>query len=149
MKRHLFIALFAATMIGAIGCTQPKNGNSQNATAASEEQTMQNVNEEDSILGVFSGTLPCADCGGKKMSLTIANDGTYHLEYEYLDKSSEGTIEENGTYNVINDSIIETITPSSGNKTYYVRINEDLMLSDSLGTINQGELANLYILKKQ
>lgn len=149
MKNRLFIALSAATMLGIVGCSQPKKGNVQNETSPSE-QTTQSVSKENKLLGVYKGTFPCADSEGKKVSLTIAEDGTYHLEYEYLnEKDNDGVIEENGTYRILNDTIVETTTPSSGNKSYYVRLHEDLMLSDSLGTINKGELAEMYILKRQ
>ena len=40
-------------------------------------------------------------------------------------------------------------TPSSGELIYYVQVENGLMLSDSLATVNQGELAEHYILKKQ
>ncbi len=53
--------------------------------------------------GVFSGTLPCADCPGIDTEITLNRDGTYTLHQVYRDRGgsfdSDGTwtAEENGT----------------------------------------------------
>ncbi|MFC5569330.1 copper resistance protein NlpE [Lysobacter yangpyeongensis] len=53
--------------------------------------------------GVFSGTLPCADCPGIDTTLTLNRDGTYALHGAYQGKPGNGfdgdgtwTAEENG-----------------------------------------------------
>ena len=51
---------------------------------------------------------------------------------------------------MIGDSIIELITPSSGEKTYYRMLNnKQVMLSDKEGTVNKGSLAEHYVLNKK
>lgn len=143
-----FIAAFAAiSLVSLVGCnSQQKN----NATEQHTVVTTRHIPTEEEIFnlfGTYEGTLPCADCGGKEMSLTIMDDGTYTLKYQYLD-SDEGEIEEIGTYSVFDDVIVETVTPSSGEKSYYKNINDNLVLCDSVGNISEGELADLYVLKK-
>ena len=146
MKKFLFTAVVAAAVIGTASCSQQKKGSNHNV----ESQSQFSVQKEDmdsAIFGTYKGTFPCADCGGKDIALTISEDSTYCLKYQYQDRN-EGQIEENGTYYILNDSIIVTVTPSSGYKTYYKYIDGNMELSDSLGTSNQGELAKFYVLKK-
>ena len=53
--------------------------------------------------GVFSGTLPCADCSGIDTTITLNRDGTYTVHESYQGKPGNGfngdgnwTAEENG-----------------------------------------------------
>ena len=55
-----------------------------------------------------------------------------------------------GFSHIIGDSIMELVTPSSGEKTYYRMLNNrQVMLSDKEGTISQSLLAEHYILNKK
>ncbi|WP_165967304.1 copper resistance protein NlpE [Luteimonas aestuarii] len=47
--------------------------------------------------GMFSGTLPCADCPGIDTRLHIADDGTFHLTEAYRDRGNAQTA---GTWTV-------------------------------------------------
>ena len=49
------------------------------------------------------------------MDLTINEDGTYCLKYQYQDKE-ERLVEEKGTYSILDDILVVTVTPSSGEK---------------------------------
>lgn len=147
MKKILFSVVIAMTMTATVGCSQSnkktiKKESSENIVSVQKDEVTAD------IFGTYRGTFPCADCGGKDISLTISNDGTYCLKYKYQDKD-EMTVEENGTYTILDDIIIETITPSSGNKTYYKYVNGNLVLSDKEGTVNEGELADFYVLIKE
>lgn len=139
--------MVVAAMIGTIGCTEQKKENAQNVKTKSLV-TVHNESKDNIIFGSYTGTFPCADCGGKDVFLTIDEDGTYCLKYQYQDKN-EPLVEENGTYSILDGTLIVTVTPSSGEKTYYKFTNGNLMLSDSLGTLNDGELAEFYVLKKK
>lgn len=146
MKKNLISVMTVAAMIGTLGCTYQKKENAQNVRLYSQV-TGQDAKQASSIFGTYKGTFPCADCGGKDMNLTIHEDGTYCLRYQYQDKN-ERLVEENGTYSIFDETLVVTVTPSSGEKTYYKYIHGNLVLSDSLGTLHDGELAELYILKK-
>lgn len=100
------------------------------------------------LTGTFEGTLPAADCDGIQTILTVNADSTYTLKSEYLGVK-DGRFEASGVYHLLGNDLIELITPSSGEKTYYKRLESGYMLSDSLGTVNQGELAEHYILKQK
>lgn len=142
MKKVLILAaaIFALTSCG-------------NANQKTEEIAVANdstaVVEEINFFGQYEGTLPAADCEGIKTTLTVNRDSTYSLKSEYIG-IKDGTFETSGVYKMPNDSLLELITPSSGEKTYYrILDNEKVMLSDEKGTVNDGELAEYYILSKK
>lgn len=139
------VLIFAAAVIALTSCG--------NSTQKNDETTVANdstaVVEEVGFFGEYEGTLPAADCEGIKTNLVINNDSTYTLKSEYIG-IKDGTFETSGVYKMPNDSILELITPSSGEKTYYrILGNEKVMLSDEKGTINNGELSEYYILTKK
>ena len=140
------MALISATALMSASCSQTNDGSSKNRISLGNKEKVK-VLEENSLYGTFKGTFPCADCGGMDLSITINRDGTYSLKYKYQDKD-ERLIEECGVYSIHDKTLVETITPSSGEKTYYKFVNGNLVLSDSLGSINKGELAELYVLKR-
>ena len=146
MKRNLVSVMVVTAMIGIVGCTNQKKEGAQHVKSESRA-TESNVKQANTIFGTYIGTFPCADCGGKDMDLTINEDGTYCLKYQYQDKG-ERLVEENGTYSILDDTLVITVTPSSGEKTYYKYVHGNLVLSDSLGTVDNGELAELYVLKR-
>ena len=147
MKMNLVLAMVIAAMIGSVGCTNQKKHQSQKIESNSQV-IVQDLQQSNTIFGTYKGTFPCADCGGKDIDLTISEDGTYCLKYQYQDKD-ERQVEENGTYSIIDDTLVVTVTPSSGEKTYYKYMQGNLVLSDSLGTVNDGELAEHYVLKRK
>lgn len=139
------VLIFAAAVIALTSCG--------NSTQKNDETTVANdstaVVEEVGFFGEYEGTLPAADCEGIKTNLVINNDSTYTLKSEYIG-IKDGTFETSGVYKMPNDSLLELITPSSGEKTYYrILGNEKVMLSDEKGTINNGELSEYYILTKK
>ena len=79
-----------------------------------------------------------------------------HIRYQELARlcgtiwREDATFETSGIYHIIGDSIMELVTPSSGEKTYYRMLNNrQVMLSDKEGTISQSLLAEHYILNKK
>ena len=147
MKKNVVPVMVVAAMIVAAGCSYQKKDNAQDVKTESQG-TVQNEKDDNSIFGSYTGTFPCADCGGKDVDITINEDGTYCLKYQYQDKD-EGLIEENGTYSILDGKLVVTVTPSSGVKTYYKFTDGNLVLTDSLGTVNEGELAEFYVLKRK
>lgn len=139
MKKRILLAGIISTCILTTAC----NGSSQqkNTTETSEAQ-------KNEIFGQYEGVLPAADCEGIKTSLVINDDRTYYLRSEYIGEE-DAVFETNGVYNRPNDALIELVTPSSGEKTYYKVVANGIMLSDSLGTETKSELAEHYTLKKK
>ena len=152
MDRRLCLPLWmAALTMGIVGCAPGGNKSVkkdiQNSEVHHESATECCGVTSVNYFGIYEGIFPCADCSGKKIQLSIFEDGTYHLEYEYLDKGDR-VIEENGVYYLFNDTLLQTITPSSGEKTYYSIQAGAIVLCDSLGTLSDGPLKDLYVLKK-
>lgn len=142
-KVTLSFVVMAAIAMSLFSCN---NSGKQNSTVTQDSTSVVEA-ATNSFIGTYQGTLPCADCEGIKTTLTLNNDSTYSLKSEYLGKKGE-TFDENGEFNVTDNQVV-VLTATSGEKTYYKILNGEVALSDSLGQINDGELAENYKLKKQ
>jgi len=95
--------------------TLSATGNTEQANAISAIQTR------------YAGTVPCADCEGIKMILTLLNE-TYSLEETYLGKSdqalqSKGPMLIERGYEKDNDATLYILNPDSDTeKRYFVRL---------------------------
>jgi len=104
---------------------------------------------DTSYCGTYHGTLPAADCPGIKTVLTISSDSTYSLSSDYVGKK-DGQFVTSGVYHMRDGKLIELVTPSSGEKTYYkVKDSKSVVMTDSLGNEPEGETAKLYVLTKE
>ncbi len=94
--------------------------------------------------GIYKGTLPCADCGGIEIDLTLNKDKTFVYEVVYLDKV-DGTSVYKGNY-----TIKENILTIKADKfiNFFVGESSLIYLGDELKP-NTGKLSKYYILKKQ
>lgn len=114
----------------------------------SEEELVDGHNSENSLdwAGTYEGTLPCADCPGIKIELTINSDETFSMYQEYLDRDMKGT--ETGTFNWDEGGNIVTLTTENGREDLYQVGENRLFRLDPEGNRVQGELADHYILEK-
>lgn len=143
---RLAIIAVAATAV-VVSCTSAPTSQNDEAAKKDSIEVVENIAKAD-FLGTYEGTLPAADCEGIKTTLTLSEDSTYCLVREFLG-TQEPTAETNGVYHLIGQDLVELVTPSSGVKTYYKVIESGVALSDSLGTLNEGELAEYYKLKRK
>lgn len=99
--------------------------------------------------GTYQGTLPAADCPGIKTVLTIAADSTYTLSSQYIDRQAQPVVT-SGVYHLKQGGkLIELVTPSSGEKTYYkIKDAKSIVMTDSAGIEPQGPTAKFYVLKR-
>lgn len=137
----------AALALLTVSC----NGGKSESTSASDSTNVVTTSQDslpNTFAGLYIGTLPAADCEGINTTLQINADSTYDLRSEYIGKK-DGVFEQSGVYTIKDNKLVVLKTPSSGELIYYVQVENGLMLSDSLATVNQGELAEHYILKKQ
>ena len=132
MRFNRFNLLLVATAIitSMSGCTGSQKRTTQQEKESATMATTTVNTKNKNFYGTYEGTLPCADCSG------------------YLGRK-DGVFEESGIYNIVGENIIELVTPSSGEKTFYKILDGSVALSDSLGTLNGSELAEHYILKRQ
>lgn len=127
-------------------CGNGTKSNPANADSTTVETT-DTVSQDTTYCGTYKGTLPAADCPGIKTVLTIKADSTYSLTSDYINQKN-GHSEESGIYHK-NGDVIELVTPSSGDKTYYkVKDANSIIMTDSTGAEPQGETAKMYILTK-
>ena len=97
----------------------------------------------------YQGTLPAADCPGIKTVLTIAADSTYTLSSQYIDRQAQPVVT-SGVYHLKQGGkLIELVTPSSGEKTYYkIKDAKSIVMTDSAGIEPQGPTGKFYVLKR-
>lgn len=141
-----FLGLAVLTVLAA-SCNGGKSDSASTSDSTNVETTVED-SVTDAFTGLYKETLPAADCEGINTTLQINADSTYDLRSEYIGKK-DGVFEQSGVYAVKDGKLLVLTTPSSGELIYYVKVDNGVMLSDSLATINQGELAEHYILKKQ
>lgn len=99
--------------------------------------------------GTYRGTLPAADCPGIKTVLTIAADSTYTLSSQYIDRQAQPVVT-SGVYHLKQGGkLIELVTPSSGETTYYmIKDAQSIVMTDSAGIEPQGPTAKFYVLTR-
>ena len=97
--------------------------------------------------GTYSGTIPCANCEGIRVQLTINTDLTYCLTYLYLGKGSEVPETDSGTFSWSGDgSMIEL---QSEHYPPYYQVGENFLLQLDLDRKPiSGNLAQMYVLNK-
>lgn len=138
--------LWTACLVAITGCDSPQNHHSRIESGETKtEKQLENLN----FYGTYEGILPAADCEGIRTALTLNNDNTYVLRSEYIGEK-DAIFESKGSYHFINGRLMELAQSSSNEKSYYKILDgSKVMLSDKEGTVNQGVLAEYYILKKE
>ncbi len=140
-------------LMAGIALTLAACGGKNKQPAASTDSTQVAGSDtaaiDTSYCGTYRGTLPAADCPGIKTVLTISSDSTYSLSSDYVGKK-DGQFVTSGVYHMRDGKLIELVTPSSGEKTYYkVKDSKSVVMTDSLGNEPEGETAKLYVLTKE
>ena len=98
-----------------------------------------------SMSGSYSGMIPCADCEGIAVLMTLKDDKTYSLETLYLGKEKNQKENQKGTYKIKSDLLILDISDAPNQ----YRIGENYLLQlDMEGQEITGETAKMYKLVK-
>lgn len=98
--------------------------------------------------GVYEGTIPCADCEGIFTVLELSYDNTYVLTQTYLGSPEiENQFKERGNFSWNQAGSLIRLNTESGRFAFKVGENQLWML-DQKGAVIEGEMADLYILKK-
>jgi len=99
--------------------------------------------------GTYFGVVPCADCPGIETRITLNNDETYHIGWEYQDKDDEvfqlsGTFQWDADGGIITlGGLDEALFPNR------YRVGENRLFQlDKEGNVVTGDLATNYILNK-
>lgn len=109
----LFCIIFGATYILVSGFNWAGN------------EPVAEMNTENSLKGVYTGTTPCADCPGIKTTLTLSESAsghptTYTLSLDYIDRDTKYTEKGKWTQSIWKNKTLITLVPQdSAQVTYY------------------------------
>jgi uncharacterized lipoprotein NlpE involved in copper resistance len=139
--KKLILAMGLALTVLSTACGGGNTAPAPRETAAPTTDT--------AYCGTYQGTLPAADCPGIKTVLTIAADSTYTLSSQYIDRQAQPVVT-SGVYHLKQGGkLIELVTPSSGEKTYYkIKDAKSIVMTDSAGIEPQGPTAKFYVLTR-
>ena len=97
--------------------------------------------------GTYIGTLPCADCSGIEITITLFKSGEFELEEEYIEMSYKSTDRGTFEWNEDGNSIVLHGEQNKDPKFFKVGENQIIHL-DTKGNEITGNLTEAYILKK-
>jgi len=97
--------------------------------------------------GIYTGTIPAADCEGIDVKIALYNNGTYLVNYRYIGRgdhvyNSTGPFKWDVKGNII--TLVNKDIPP-----YYLVGKNTLTQLDMKGKAITGKLAEKYVLKKQ
>lgn len=142
MKHILKLMAVVAISAGIFACS-PKQ---QQETA--EPVAEEIVQAERAYVGTFVGELPCADCSGISVELTLNEDGTFAQKEVY--QGTDTKFETVGSYFLSPDgeSLI-TVKKHEPVSRFQIMEQGSLRMLDSEGQEITGEMAAKYVLTKK
>lgn len=149
MKTILF-SLFLFGLI-ATGCSSGASGTKNSETSA--DPTVPNPahttqNSQDWI-GIYKGTLPCADCQGIETTLELTKENTFILTSVYIGKADLGSSTAKGPFDWSDDYRAIRLQGFANKPDQYILGENTLTQLDMDGKVITGELADKYVLRKQ
>lgn len=102
------------------------------------------------VLASYSGTLPCADCEGIEVTLTLLSDSSFHKRNLYMGRKAEGPgsneFNDTGKYVMKGDTMVLNDVKDAPNK--YLKTDSGLVQLDLEGKRIRSKMANKYVLRK-
>lgn len=149
MKKHFIILFVIATTFSACqNPTKTKSDKDTNSFVVKQDSAFHDEhNTQNSVdwAGTYEGTLPCADCSGIHVILTIKMDGTYEKSEQYLEKGDP--FKETGTFTWTADGGSIILKEKNGESQF--KVGEGMMKKlDTNGKEIKGELEESYHFKK-
>jgi uncharacterized lipoprotein NlpE involved in copper resistance len=151
MKKTMLLVGISIAILGGCKNEVKKDTDSEENMETVDTTAVDSHNSENSLdwAGVYEGTTPCADCEGIKTTLELKKDNTYVLSQTYLGKFEEDPKEfgESGSFTWKDNGSVVVL--KSGDKTIQFKVEENqVRLLDLQGDVIDGDLADMYILKK-
>jgi copper homeostasis protein (lipoprotein) len=141
MKR-IFL-LTAVLIISFMACKQQK---STQLSAVDSHTTKTSVD----WAGVYTATLPCADCEAIKATMRLNNDLTFSYDWRYLGKEdSFNQVRGDFSWNDDGNSITLAFREKQSLPTFYAVGENVLVQRDLEGNPIDGELADMYTFTKK
>jgi len=159
MKFRLMFFVLLSAFFAFQACNTPSDeqgseaANGQETAASPQAQPL--VSGGDNSMnaldwnGIYTGTVPCADCEGIKTMVHLNKDKTYVVKTKYLGKSDEvftstGTF----TWNEAGNKI--TVEDGEEQRPQMYQVGENVLFHlDQDGNRITGDLASKYMLQKQ
>jgi uncharacterized lipoprotein NlpE involved in copper resistance len=144
MKKMFLVFIAAFSLLGLSAC-----GSTGKAIDAAH-------NSRNSVnwAGVYSGIIPAASGPGINVEITLDNDGTYNISYQYIDRGDEvftgmGTFQWDDAGSIITLDFGNTDKDAPAPFALYYQVGENTLFQlDMAGKKISGALADNYILKK-
>lgn len=150
MKKAVLIIGIAAITFVSCKNDEKKENPSEEITKTIDSIIVDSHNSENSLdwAGVYQGITPCADCEGIKTILELKPDNTFVLSQKYNGKlEGENEFTQTGKFAWNQEGTMVRLRTKSGGFQYKVGENQLWML-DEKGNIIEGDLADMYVLKK-
>ena len=140
--KKTFLTLSVLALM-AVSCNE--NNKKEEAQTAQTEMAEQKV-ETPFYVGTYTGVLPCADCDGNNITLTINEDS-----YSSKESSNKGSFEDKGSVSFNAETGVLTLKSDAGDgATILCKVKENaIVMLDMDGNEVVGELASHYVLTKK
>jgi len=146
MKKNIIIMVCAISVFMGFNACKSRNQVAEENPASGV--TLHNSQLSLDWAGTYIGVVPCADCPGLEMRVTLNQDGTYTMVRRYIDKDVKA-FETKGTFQWNEAGSAITLTDLRDKIITHFFVGENqLTLLDMEGNVITGELANNYILSK-
>jgi uncharacterized lipoprotein NlpE involved in copper resistance len=139
--------LYLPALLAILLSTGCKPGGTADQAAADAHNSSNSL----TVAGLYTGTLPCADCSGIETTLTLSDGMVYTLNRKYLGKDPELVTQQSGKYKwneAGNTIILDGLDPAKEPTQYLVEEGRIIQL-DLAGNRISGDLADKYILIQQ
>ena len=146
------ILALTVTLLSLISCNNKETAK-QDTTIEEAEVHHSEDNSKNSLdwTGTYKGTIPCADCEGIAIEITLNEDHTFSSQSTYIGtkKTQKNVFKETGTFEWDEKgNTIKTVTSDKSNKKSYIVGEKKLIQLDSDNKEITGPLAENYILKQ-
>ncbi|MFV0470448.1 MAG: copper resistance protein NlpE [Paludibacteraceae bacterium] len=143
--RILYIFILIIALGSCIKNHDNKEKGSNNTASDSIIATGNEGIEKEQWVGDYRGLLPCADCQGIDMLLSLNEDTTYFLKMEYIGKGEPFV--DKGFFEWNSDRTKIVIESEEGKQEFLIG-DAALTMLNSKGKIDKGELETSFVLTK-
>lgn len=153
MKNKFLTLAFSALLIAS--CNKKSDDPKIKTTTVTETKTDSTIaigdNSQNSLdwNGTYKGTIPCADCEGIAMEITLNKDLTFTSKSVYLGKE-KNEFNENGIFSWNKEgSGITTVSENKTTAMYKVGENKLILLNSEGKENSDSKMADMYVLNKE
>lgn len=147
MKKLLVSLTIGLFLISCGNSNKPSNPESE-ASAGTQEiiDTVHTARNSLDYYGEYEGMLPCADCQGIKVKLTLAKDDTYILDTQYQKEGAPKVEPLTGKFSWNDKGDIIILNDVKDNYRQFSVAEGQVYVLDIDGNYIEGDLAEHYVL---